>query len=112
MLKRLPGMISSALLLLAMSACAAFQGAGEVNPDDDSSITRAVRAEISRAPVRGAASISVDTTNGVVTLTGTLEDPAAVGDIVLVAEQVNGVRRVVSELDVREGASPAGQTGW
>lgn len=85
---------------LALSACANLAPA-ELDPDDDQSVSRAVQAEIRSAPVRGVNRVRVDVEDGVVTVTGPVPDPTTAGEVVVRAEQVPGVVRVNSELDVQ-----------
>lgn len=109
-----PGLILKLACLVAfalMTGCTALMGPGEVDPDDDASIERAVRAEVRRAPVRGAGLVEVSVNDGVVTLTGSVPEPSAIGEIVMRAERVNGVRRVITEIafdgsDREGGGSP------
>ncbi|MEA5444729.1 BON domain-containing protein [Gammaproteobacteria bacterium AB-CW1] len=92
----LPAMLLG--MLMALSACA-MMGPGEVDPDDDRSIQRAVQSEIRNAPVRGAGTVRVAVEEGVVTLTGSVPEPQAIGDIVMRVEGVPGVRRVITDVD-------------
>lgn len=96
---RLTAKLLSGLLLSLLVGCATLMAPDEVDPDDDNSIERAVRAEVRRAPVRGAGTVDVVVEDGVVTLTGDVPEPAAVGEIVLRAEKVKGVRRVITEIE-------------
>ena len=102
-------------LVSLLGACVAF-GPSEVDPEDDRSINRAVSAEVSHAPVRGINNLRVHTEDGVVTLSGDVPTPAAAGEVVVRAEQVPGVTRVISELNVQgadqddeQDAAPTGQ---
>ncbi|MDQ2069358.1 BON domain-containing protein [Natronospira bacteriovora] len=86
------------LVLLLPMACARF-GGGEIDPDDDRSIARGVHAELRHAPVRGASGLDVEVEDGVVTLTGGVQEPSGIGDIVMRVESLPGVRRVVSNIE-------------
>jgi len=86
-------------LSLMLGGCAALMAPSEVDPDDDGSIERAVRAEVRSAPVRGAGSVSVSVKDGVVTLGGSVPEPSAIGEIILRAEGVPGVRQVITEVE-------------
>lgn len=86
------------LILLLPVACARF-GGGEIDPDDDGSIARGVRAELRHAPVRGAAGLDVAVEDGVVTLSGSIQEPSGIGDIVMRVESLPGVRRVISDIE-------------
>lgn len=90
--------LSCLFVFAIMVGCAGLMGPGEVDPDDDASIERAVRAEVRRAPVRGAGLVEVSVSDGVVTLTGSVPEPSAIGEIVIRAEQVRGVRRVITDI--------------
>lgn len=86
------------LILMLPVACVRF-GGGEIDPDDDRSIARGVHAELRHAPVRGASGLGVKVEDGVVTLSGSIQDPSGIGDIVMRVESLPGVRRVVSEIE-------------
>lgn len=102
-------------LSLALGGCARMMAPSEVDPDDDGSIERAVRAEVRSAPVRGTGGVTIDVKDGVVTLGGSVPEPAAIGEIVLRAENVPGVQQVITEIQfdgsTSTGASNAPETG-
>jgi len=104
-------LFQSCLVLASASILAACVGTGPVDPDDDRSIQRAVQTEVRDSPTQGAGSVNVEVEDGIVTLSGAVSDAAAVGDIVLRAERVPGVRRVTTELEFEEGeeTQPADQ---
>jgi len=94
--------------LISVSGCI---GVGEVDPDDDRSIERAVRAEVRDSPARGSGSVNVDVEDGVVTLSGVVNDAAGVGDIVLRAERIPGVKRVITEIEFDGSEEPMEREG-
>jgi osmotically-inducible protein OsmY len=51
-----------------------------------------------------AMSISVNTTSGVVTLSGAVSSPEDIGKAILLAMETDGVREVISSLQVRKVA--------
>ncbi|MCP1726241.1 tRNA threonylcarbamoyladenosine modification (KEOPS) complex Pcc1 subunit [Natronospira proteinivora] len=99
------------LLLICLMALSGCIGVGEVDPDDDRSIERAVRAEIRDSPARGSGSVNVDVEDGVVTLSGTVNDASGVGDAVLRAERIPGVERVITEIEFDGSEEPMERQG-
>lgn len=91
------------IALISLSGLVACVGPGPVDPDDDRSIQRAVQTEVRDSPAQGAGSVSVDVEDGIVTLSGAVSDAAGVGDIVLRAERVPGVERVITDLEFQDG---------
>jgi osmotically-inducible protein OsmY len=67
----------------------------------DTTITAEIKAKLALDPDLSAAAITVNTTDGRVTLAGTVASPEAVGKAVLLALETKGVREVVSTLQVK-----------
>jgi hyperosmotically inducible periplasmic protein len=65
---------------------------------EDGSITAAVKMKFANDEVVSASQIDVDTSNGVVTLNGTVESHAEANRAVELAQGVNGVKNVRSNL--------------
>lgn len=95
---------------MALGACAAM-GPSELDPEDDQSVARAVHSEIRTAPVRGVNRVAVEVDEGVVTVSGPVPDPVTAGEVVVRAEQVPGVVRVVSDLDVQASGEDEEEEG-
>ncbi len=87
---------------LALSA--GFPGNGQV-PDPD--ITNVVDREFLIDPAFSSDAIDVNTHDGVVTLTGSVDSLLARERAALIAETVKGVRSVVNRIDVQPGAPRA-----
>ena len=67
----------------------------------DASITAAVKMKMADDPTVSASEINVDTTDGKVTLNGTVQNSAEEGKAVDLAKSVDGVKSVKSNLVVR-----------
>ena len=67
----------------------------------DARITAAVKAKLLREPGLSGWSISVSTTDGVVTLSGRVSSAGDIGKAILVALKTDGVREVISTIQVR-----------
>ncbi len=67
----------------------------------DTAITAEIKAKLAIDPDLSAATVSVNTTNGRVTLAGTVSSPEAIGRAVLLALETKGVREVMSTLQVK-----------
>jgi hyperosmotically inducible periplasmic protein len=74
----------------------------------DARTTAAIKAKLAADPELSALSISVDTTGGRVTLSGTVASPERVGRAVALALDTRGVNEVVSTLQVRGGQGTQG----
>ena len=97
MLKTLAALAASAGLVMTM-ACA----------KTDAGITTNVKTKLAADDTVKAYEINVDTSNGVVTLTGTVENPAAKEQAVVIARQASGVRDVVDQITVNRAEATSG----
>lgn len=76
-------------------------GAAVAEATADARITAAIKAKLVADPDLSAWTISVNTTNGVVTLSGTVASYDAIGKAMLLALEMDGVHEVISTLQVR-----------
>lgn len=67
----------------------------------DARITAAIKAKLLGDRELSALSISVNTTSGIVTLSGTVSTPEAISKAMLVAMETDGVQEVISTLQVK-----------
>ncbi len=67
---------------------------------DDAKITAEIKLKLLGDPVTKSRKIDVDTVNGVVTLTGVVENKAEIERAVEIASSVKGVKKVVNNLRV------------
>lgn len=67
----------------------------------DARITAAIKGKLIANRDLSALSISVNTTGGIVTLSGTVSSPEDISKAMLVAMETDGVREVVSTLQVK-----------
>jgi osmotically-inducible protein OsmY len=67
----------------------------------DARITAAIKGRLLANRSLSALSISVNTTNGIVTLSGTVSSIEAIGQAMLLAMETDGVREVISTLQVK-----------
>jgi hyperosmotically inducible protein len=84
-----PAMIGTASAWAADDTSAASE-----QPGTDAWITTKVKAELATTEGVRSMDISVDTTNGIVTLTGVQPDDVAVKKAVAAAKSIKGVRKV------------------
>jgi osmotically-inducible protein OsmY len=89
MLQKL-GLLGSIAGLVAAVACA----------QTDAGITTAVKSRLAADNTVKAYEIDVDTANGVVTLSGTVDRPVAKQQAVVIARQTDGVTDVVDNIEV------------
>ncbi|HLQ85948.1 MAG TPA: BON domain-containing protein [Salinisphaeraceae bacterium] len=85
---------SAAALAAADSSAAADKGAGVGQAISDTWITTKVKAELAVTKGVESTNISVDTKDGVVTLTGVLAEDTEVKKAVAAAESIEGVQEV------------------
>ena len=97
MLKKLAAVVASVGLVMTV-ACA----------KTDAGISTNVKAKLAADDTVKAYQINVDTANGVVTLTGTVESPAAKEQAIVIARQTNGVRDVVDQITVNRAEATSG----
>lgn len=79
--------------------------AGELVTDAgrDAAITAEIKGKLAADPMLSALAIEVDTSGARVTLSGTAPSHEAIGRATLLALETQGVREVVSTLQVKEG---------
>ena len=94
MLQKLAILCSAAGLVMTV-ACA----------QTDPGITTAVKTKLAADDTVKAYQIDVDTANGVVTLTGIVEAPAAKEQAVIIARGTDGVKDVVDRITVNQAAA-------
>ncbi len=70
----------------------------------DARVTAAIKAKLVANLELSALSISVNTTGGVVTLSGTVPSPEAISKAMLLAMETDGVTEVISTLQVKPPA--------
>ncbi len=100
-LKHLPSLFL-AILLLSMLGCASTaqqEGTGEYV--DDSVITTKVKAAIFNEPSLKVAEINVETFKGIVQLSGFVSSRADMDKAVEVARDVNGVKSVKNDMQLK-----------
>src|SRR5688572_13409338 len=94
-LQRVAWVVACVLVVLALGACAG-KTAGETI--DDAAITAAVKTKLAADPEVAAMDIDVDTTDGVVRLSGTVTSNNERSEAVDLARSTDGVRRVINDL--------------
>ena len=83
---------------LILSGCATNRSAGR--QASDAGITAKITAKFAADPEINPFNIDVDTLDGVVRLSGTVEDDATRREAVKLANQTDGVRRVVNDVTI------------
>ncbi|MGH8736822.1 MAG: BON domain-containing protein [Burkholderiales bacterium] len=76
----------------------------------DTRVTAEIKRKLLADPELSSLGISVDTTDGRVTLAGTVSSADLIGKAMLLALETEGVRQVVSTLQVK-GAEPTAKSG-
>ena len=93
--------VSAVLLVsLLLASCQATTGRTAGRTVDDAALTASVNAALVADKPSNFTRIDVDTTNGVVALNGTVETPEQRARAEQLASRVNGVKRVINNLQV------------
>jgi len=87
--------------LMLVAGCQALTGETMGQNIDDTNITAAVKTKLAAEKVSTLMRIEVETTRGVVHLTGIVDTAAQRARAEQIASQVGGVRRVVNNLQTR-----------
>jgi hyperosmotically inducible protein len=74
----------------------------------DARITAAIKAKLLTSKELSAWNISVNTTAGVVTLSGIVDSPDEIGRAMVIAMDAEGVREVISTLQVKKSSTGPG----
>ncbi len=90
------------ILAFALAAAPVAAGCGKTVGEtiDDATVTARVKTALLNDPAVGGLKIDVDTTLGVVTMSGVVKSPDEEQRAIAVARRVNGVRDVRSTLQV------------
>lgn len=100
-LQKVGWVVACLLVVLALGACAG-KTVGETI--DDAAITAAVKTKLAADPEVNPFDIDVDTTDGVVRLSGTVNEAGDKREAEELARGTEGVRRVIN--DIRVGREP------
>ncbi len=90
--------VAASVLLALMAACSSTEPAGM--QIDDATITTKVKAKLVADPEVNPFEIDVDTQQGVVRLSGVVDEPGQVSEAAKLARQTAGVRGVVNDIEV------------
>lgn len=88
-------------LLGMLAGCQAMTGQTLGQNIDDTTLTTSVKTQLARDKIGSLTRVSVDTYNGVVTLTGVVTSPQEKARAEEIAKGVNGVRDVNNNLQVQ-----------
>jgi osmotically-inducible protein OsmY len=90
------------LLLGILAGCQAMTGETAGQNIDDATLTASVKTALARDKLANLTRIDVDTVRGVVSLNGVVPTPADKTRAVEIAQNVNGVKRVIDNLQVQK----------
>ena len=90
------------LTVFSLAGCQAMTGRTAGQNIDDSTLTGSVKTKLASDKVSSLTRIDVDSTNGVVALNGVVESAEQRARAQELAAQVNGVKRVVNNLQVQK----------
>ena len=88
------------LLLVLVTGCQAMTGRTAGQNVDDATITATVKAKLTADKLSNFTRIDVDTTSGVVSLNGIVPDSQQKAHAEDLARRVDGVKRVINNLQV------------
>jgi hyperosmotically inducible protein len=93
------------VLSFLLASCQAMTGRTAGRNIDDATLTASVKSTLVADKASNFTRIDVDTTSGVVSLTGTVESPEQRKRAEQLAARVDGVKRVINNLQVQGRAS-------
>jgi hyperosmotically inducible protein len=102
MIRNLRSMTAFLVLLAFFAGCQATTGRTAGENIDDTTLTTSVKTALARDKIGTLTRIDVDTVKGVVTLNGVVPSTADRSRAVEVARGVNGVQKVVDNLQVQK----------
>ena len=104
MLRKSGAVLAVLAVMILLAACQSTTGRTLGENIDDSGITAAVKAKLAAEKLSTLTRIDVDTNQGVVALTGTVQTEALKVRAEQIARQVKGVRDVVNNLRIQAAA--------
>jgi hyperosmotically inducible protein len=102
MLRNLRSLAAITVLLGMLSGCTATTGETLGQNIDDTTLTTSVKTKLLADKLVNLTRIDVDTYNGVVSLNGVVSTPAEKERAEEIARGVDGVKKVVNNLQVRQ----------
>jgi hyperosmotically inducible periplasmic protein len=102
MLRNLRSLAAITVLLGMLSGCTATTGETLGQNIDDTTLTTSVKTKLLADKLVNLTRIDVDTYNGVVSLNGVVSTPAEKERAEEIAQSVDGVKKVVNNLQVRQ----------
>lgn len=96
--------LAACLMIFAVAGCTTTQSAGR--QVDDSSIQASVKAKLTADRFSNITNIDTNVTNGVVTLAGEVPNDRVKADAEAEARSVNGVVKVINNLQVKNPPKP------
>ena len=102
-MRRIWKSLAMVLLVAALGGCQAMTGKTAGRNVDDANLTASVKANLVAEKASNLTRIDVDTNNGIVYLNGTVHSPQEKARAEQLALQVQGVKKVVNNLQVARG---------
>ena len=102
MVRNLRSIMAFLVLLGFLAGCQAMTGRTTGENIDDTTLTTSVKTALAKEKASSLTRVDVDTVKGVVTLTGVVPTAADKARAVEIARGVNGVKKVVDNLQVQK----------
>ena len=90
------------LTVFSLAGCQATTGKSAGRNVDDATVTSSVKTKLAADKVSSLTRVDVDTNNGIVSLNGVVESADQKARAQQLASQVNGVNKVVNNLQVQK----------
>lgn len=100
MMNTVRALVTVLIVSFLLASCQATTGRTVGRNIDDAAVTASVNAALVSDKASNFTRIDVDTTNGVVSLNGTVENPEQRRRAEQLAQRVDGVKRVINNLQV------------
>ena len=101
-MKRIIKFIGIMLVIGAFTGCQAMTGRTAGQSVDDTTLTSSVKTKLAGDKASSLTRVDVDSTNGVVSLNGVVESQEQKSRAQELTSQVNGVKKVVNNLQVQK----------
>ena len=101
-MRSLKKLVVAMLTILSLAGCQAMTGKTAGQNVDDATLTSSVKTKLAADKLSSLTRVDVDTNNGIVSLNGVVESSDQKARAQELASQVNGVNKVINNLQVQK----------
>ena len=103
-IRKLRSILALWIVVGLLAGCQAMTGRTAGQNVDDATLTTMVKTELAKEKLGTLTRVDVDTTSGVVSLNGVVTTPEARSQAEKIARNVNGVKKVINNLQVQKSS--------